>query len=1491
LKCRDRYDQMNEIYVNVQHELAVIQREFSEVQWTCEENEALESEILQQEQLELEEKRLIAEYRKEQGMQKVLELERKQREMERSLEGAHNTHMERLQNAIEHAKHGRRNAVQRLKETKQFQIVMQQQEIANQLETQRKQRALVELGKNTEQVKDKIKARNERRAKKSSQREIDEHEELSRILNQGGNPERVIRERKAREKLEKLQKTFRQDQEKKIEDIVTKLQAEREFEQREKQKVQAHKQSLKDFNKTTSQAAREQERSSYIMGKTLNGVEMIDPLGKQGKIHPSKVMLPHRDWKFGLGATHERNPKFLNKVKSKYPDQTYYHESVPGGAPKTRPATATESTGRDDDQESDEELAEPEIAGLWTARTRASSANASTKQQRIQVRELSVLEKKHLQDAKERAKQNMVQKQVVWGKEFQGQAFIPEPKTILFKDFELGQTYERKITLTNASYTFNTFKVLELKPEIKDLFEIQYTLPGKMSAGTTCDLIIRFTPRTLQDIHDELPLLAQTGHFSIPLECLTKKVAISVDPDRTVQLGSVMLAESNTATIKITNAGALDTSFRLTGDAIQLHSVLRGRSSADQPDRVLTLSCTSGYVEKFSSTSIQVTFSPKTTGSFKSTLAIIFEHQEDEVEIELIGEGRNVSIYLDNTVLDFQTCYVDTLYRDVLTVYNRGSISMKCEFKPPRELAKHMEFVPKMGFVQTDKPFAVQIKFRPTSEILQDCADFITNLDQGQIVIPITVVVPEQVMPVVFDFIARISVSQISILPDVLHFGKCSVEESVKMPIRLTNKSLLSQNIGFVNLPSEVTIEPDDGFGVILARESLSYDVIFSPKAAIDYHFKLVLKTERNETFTIPCIAVGIQPPLKFSISKIKLASVAMGDYHEQQVVLTNNSKKERSFTLVPPANSGITFTPTMGAIAAKSNITIIVRFSAPRPIVEKPPPPPSSVVEKTPEPVNTEKVKTPRSTQKKPTSKKKEETVVIVAPPIEEPPPVIEEKKTVDDMFNDWESSGENEPWSKHKTFVVPCLIKDYELASIYLQVQVTLVLASLVLTDDDDQVIDEIDFGSVPLYHRSDRVISVCNRSGNQTKIVLSDRNMTNSSFSIVEPSTNKTIVLNNGQTLPVTVRFHPDTADTSILTSLQILSTSTNNAQLMLRGSGQSPQMSLEFSSFGNNNSIVDMGDVAANQAQEEIMTLTNHGSLTIPFKIEFPRERLHPFNHNGTSPFVASPCNGNIGHNERVQVKLCFRPDHACEQYRSLMMLQFGGSIHKRNIPIRGRAWNVGVFMILDKSRAAIQSSSNSARKNSVQVTKTTEKAPKRTIATPKKGAKEETKEDVVEEQVQGSKQLVPPPPLHEDDEAFLSEDPFSSISVEKKKKLNFTFENVKVGQVRMVPIDIGLTKPKQPSTTVAKTEYAFENLTEQDTLNGFSLDAPKGTIDAGTKKSVMLCFAPTQQTISQVPIDGVDIWVESTLRCTLKDPHNNNNVSEYVIDVRGQVITR
>lgn len=51
----------------------------------------------------------------------------------------------------------------------------------------------------------------------------------------------------------------------------------------------------------------------------------------------------------------------------------------------------------------------------------------------------------------------------------------------------------------------------------------------------------------------------------------------------------------------------------------------------------------------------------------------------------------------------------------------------------------------------------------------------------------------------------------------------------------------------FVSPPAYVDIQPGDGFGLVLPKETLALDVIFSAKKPREYLFELVIKTELDK--------------------------------------------------------------------------------------------------------------------------------------------------------------------------------------------------------------------------------------------------------------------------------------------------------------------------------------------------------------------------------------------------------------------------------------------------------------------------------------------------------------------------------------------------------------------------------------------------------------------------------------------------------------------
>jgi hypothetical protein len=186
---------------------------------------------------------------------------------------------------------------------------------------------------------------------------------------------------------------------------------------------------------------------------------------------------------------------------------------------------------------------------------------------------LSKFERDALDRAKERHHDRIEYgiPQVAGGKLYQGDAFASTPPIILFKDFDVGKVYKKNFVLTNVSYTFNSFKLLELEDEVIDFFVITFEKPGRMSAGMSCSIEIVFKPQLNHDIFTHIRLLTETGPVNIPLQCLIKRCAPRI-LDTTLDFAEMIIGQRTTLPVKIVNTQALPTRFTI-------EAIIRGNNT------------------------------------------------------------------------------------------------------------------------------------------------------------------------------------------------------------------------------------------------------------------------------------------------------------------------------------------------------------------------------------------------------------------------------------------------------------------------------------------------------------------------------------------------------------------------------------------------------------------------------------------------------------------------------------------------------------------------------------------------------------------------------------------------------------------------------------------------------------------------------------------------------------------------------------------------
>jgi hypothetical protein len=147
------------------------------------------------------------------------------------------------------------------------------------------------------------------------------------------------------------------------------------------------------------------------------------------------------------------------------------------------------------------------------------------------IRQLTSLEQQYMAKAQAERKRIFEEgtTQKCWGKEFKGDAaFLSTPKIVEYKDFEINKRYKQVVEVTNVSLTFNQFKMLPLADDVRDYFDIDFTPPGRMSAGVSMKFVVWFEPKIYKDIFSSIPILAKTGRIDFPLHCVTKKTILTV---------------------------------------------------------------------------------------------------------------------------------------------------------------------------------------------------------------------------------------------------------------------------------------------------------------------------------------------------------------------------------------------------------------------------------------------------------------------------------------------------------------------------------------------------------------------------------------------------------------------------------------------------------------------------------------------------------------------------------------------------------------------------------------------------------------------------------------------------------------------------------------------------------------------------------------------------------------------------------------------------
>ena len=1350
--ARQRYDAAA---YRMQHADAIAQREYSIVVWQQDRvnaaeqavmrTEELEQRVLEMEAAEREEMQQVAEYR---GARELEAAGRQHRAALKAVDELQRQREEReiqTEKALVLAEEGTRFAKQRLKAASQA-LAVKLQELAEykRAEKSRQQQALLSLKRNSEEAYNKMAALNERNRKKKLKEDAAHEAERKVILQNGGNPYQVFRERRERERQEKEYRKLEEKQRQGEVKIAQMMVREEELFQRDMKQKAIEKEYELHFQKEMGLAAKEERVDKFMKKRALGGVDIIDPTSikesalvavqssfdKSGGAIPAALHGSHntvvKTARFGLGDVFERanggdagpySDEVLKAVQSRHPGTTFDpmfvppEYKVPDDGPEQFDAAALGDSAVDRYGQLVDELAQPEFKGMWKDGTAYGGEDsrglidpAEVERQRVEAMKikttkLSKLEKSMMDTVPSKIRKNIVKPQIACGREFKGKSFLAENLThpeyqdrIEFRDFKVGQVYKQTIRLTNVSYTFNTFKLKHLGDDIRDFFEIKFKLPGYISAGLTCDLHITFEPKVPEDINTELPILAETGLIGIPLICSTPKTKISVEP-RVIEFvhsdQGVPLCEEVTEYITITNSGALGTGYSLMDP------------EAWTPESMLTDAPPQDEAEGDPVPELAATGESSTMGM---TLKVSDEEQMiQDIYASTPTDRRVLRFDKAGLVQGYKSVRIPVTFRPCVLGHWKGSIIINFADEGTPDVTINFRAL------VTEVPIFLK---RPINDFQTVCynhvyRDSLVVYNRGKTAMKCELTLPEHASclrksleflpPLGFPQNGSFFAFQLKFRPEPNIWKKIPAEygdpETGKiefpmlvtvpdqsLPVRWTLKAQLTS--------AALKFEPDIlDFGACSCSESVAIDVKITNTSALPQEVGFVrLKAE-----------VDVQPwdgffPLKPGQSTVVQVRFAPRSAIDYQFPLTCKSITGKQTRLNPtlaveneyniPCRGRGVF-PSLKVSEGTMKMAAVAEGGRTS----------ESVVlsnngkdvrhfEFTPQPESNLHV-SPMHGSLYP-GEQRRITIEFRAPTEEEQPePEVEAEGEVPVVAG--QKKPINERWSVHKKWLVPCFFKPDDIGqkrivTENLYVQVHTTVIRPIVADGDGLVYRELDFGQVAL------------GPGKVVKFMLHNKGTTEAamSCSTLDPN-GPFLMLSGSRPIPaggaVQVVMCFDPPEVGLFEQTVRIQTSANEYVVVCKGEGMRPKLRVEDPSRTEQPDITSSGTKRGHlHVGDAVSTKTVGKTLKLCNEMEQPMSwsvditGLKRRNANGLEPFYVVPPLGTIAGGGEMEVEVRFCPDHQSTGFGGLLNFDVPSQNETHEIDLTGRGWNCGTYIV-------------------------------------------------------------------------------------------------------------------------------------------------------------------------------------------------------------------
>lgn len=498
--------------------------------------------------------------------------------------------------------------------------------------------------------------------------------------------------------------------------------------------------------------------------------------------------------------------------------------------------------------------------------------------------------------------------------------FTFEPKVVNFADARLGRPQSVTVRFTNRSLRSTSFRVLAIAPLYADVLTVEYSVPPRISPGLSWSVVVRFTPRTREDISTELSIRTEEGSFYIPITTSRERPDIRVSPT-SLDFGSVPIGRTVVRVITVANNGAKEGVVRLTGSVMRLLLDTRTDPRTGTATPFMCIQPTSDRLTVAPHTSfpITLTFQALEATELDHTLLISVGPNKGSATtsttVAIRGCATAAPVALASSTVDFGECFYGVAYTASATVVNTSNVSVLVTPQVPPALAEHIRFEPRDLRVQAHGEFTCAVIFSPSLPM------------ESYFRQALRFVVPGQVIAPVLHLHAQLSRRRLEVDTTSVLFDEAHVREEVVRALHITNPSRVCQRVRFVDLPTNAVVVPSTL--TLLPSERAEFRLCVVPLATGPTSFTCGVMNGYDDRVDVSVVVRAVLTHVTFSEATVWLPRCALGSNVSAHVLMTSNSSDVCRFTFSVP-HSSLAVAPSSGYIEPFSTVPVSVFFAPP---------------------------------------------------------------------------------------------------------------------------------------------------------------------------------------------------------------------------------------------------------------------------------------------------------------------------------------------------------------------------------------------------------------------------------------------------------------------------------------------------------------------------------------------------------------------------------